>query len=76
MQITKEDQTLEALIDQFNEQSKNQNWDAAYGTAAALAEHYQELADHVRSFVVAQLKTGVVNRAKAAAKERIGKNKR
>ena len=59
MQIIKEDPTLNALIDLFNEQSKKSQWDAAYGTSVAIAE----------------LKIGVVNRALAAADERVAPKK-
>ena len=76
MQIIKEDLTLDALIDLFNEQSKKQQWDAAYGTSVAIAEHYEQRAEGIRSAIVSQLKLGVVNRAKAAAEDRIKKRKR
>ncbi len=76
MQIIKQDEMLDALIDLFNEQMGKRQWDEAYGTSVAIAEHYEMRAQQVRDSVVAQLKIGVVNRAKAAAEEKVAKRKK
>jgi len=71
MQWTKEDPQLESLIDLFNEQSTKNEWDAAFGTATAIAELYQERSNQMRDGIVMQLRLGVVNRAKQAAEARL-----
>ena len=76
MRIVKEDPILDALIDLFNEQASKHDWDAAYGTSVAIAEHYQDRADSIRSSVVGQLKLGVVNRAKQSAEAAVLKGAR
>ena len=76
MQIYKEDPTLDALIDRFNQQSAKCNWDACYGTSLAIADHYAMRSKQIQENVAAQLKIGVINRANAAAKEAIEKNRK
>jgi hypothetical protein len=75
MRIDAQDFMLDALIALFNSQAAKQDWDAAYGTSLALAEHYEQRAQHVRECVALVLKNGVVARAREAA-ETITKKKK
>jgi hypothetical protein len=67
MQINKEDKLLGSLIDLFNEQIDKQEWDAAYCTSTAIAEHFEMRSKSIRENIVNELKVGVINRANCRA---------
>jgi len=67
MTIESKDVILDALIGLFNQQNKSNQWDAAYCTSIAIAEHYENRARAIRENVTQQLQIGVVNRARYAA---------
>lgn len=76
MRIMKEDPTLDALIDQYNEQAGKAQWDAAFGSATAIAELYEERAIGIKNSIILQLRIGVINRAKASAQDRTNKKRK
>lgn len=70
MTFDKSDPLLDALIDQFNEQTRKGRWDEAYGTCVAIEERYKYLAQDV-GYVAQTLARGVITRATEKAKERM-----